>query len=155
MDAPKATTPRCPRNAVSVKLMMVWAIFPNIMGSAMLHISLLVICAFISAPKIQKISMGSLHQLPTVNCRNSIPHKKTPCTSTDTGSFYHFPDNSSGRKLTLSSSHRGNSSELDCARSPAGRIHYLLNAVATSTATATVAPTIGLLPMPRKPIIST
>ena len=32
---------------------------------------------------------------------------------------------------------------------------YLLNAVATSTATATVAPTIGLLPMPRKPIIST
>ena len=33
--------------------------------------------------------------------------------------------------------------------------NYLLNAVATSTATATVAPTIGLLPMPRKPIIST
>ena len=33
--------------------------------------------------------------------------------------------------------------------------HYLLNAVATSTATATVAPTIGLLPIPRKPIIST
>ena len=32
---------------------------------------------------------------------------------------------------------------------------YLLNAVATSTATATVAPTIGLLPIPRKPIIST
>ena len=64
MDAPKATTPRCPRNAVSVKLIIVWAIFPNIMGSAMLQISLLVICAFISAPKIQKISMGSLHQLP-------------------------------------------------------------------------------------------
>ncbi len=33
--------------------------------------------------------------------------------------------------------------------------NYLLSAVATSTATATVAPTIGLLPMPRKPIIST
>ena len=81
--------------------------------------------------------------------------QKTPCTSTDTGRFYHFPDRLSGRKLTLSSSHRGNSSELDCARRPAGRIHYLLNAVATSTATATVAPTIGLLPMPRKPIIST
>ena len=33
--------------------------------------------------------------------------------------------------------------------------HYLLNAVATSTATATVAPTIGLLPIPKNPIIST
>ena len=33
--------------------------------------------------------------------------------------------------------------------------NYLLNAPAISTAIATVAPTIGLLPMPRKPIIST
>ena len=32
---------------------------------------------------------------------------------------------------------------------------YLLSAVATSTAQATVQPTIGLLPMPRNPIIST
>ena len=32
---------------------------------------------------------------------------------------------------------------------------YLLSAVATSTAQATVHPTIGLLPIPRKPIIST
>ena len=32
---------------------------------------------------------------------------------------------------------------------------YFDNAVATSTATATVAPTIGLLPIPKKPIIST
>ena len=32
---------------------------------------------------------------------------------------------------------------------------YLLSAVATSTAHATVQPTIGLLPMPRNPIIST
>ncbi len=30
-----------------------------------------------------------------------------------------------------------------------------LQASSTATATATVAPTIGLLPMPRKPIIST
>ena len=35
------------------------------------------------------------------------------------------------------------------------RSHYLFNAVAASTAQATVQPTIGLLPMPRKPIIST
>ena len=49
-------------------------------------------------------------------------------------------------------SHLGNSNKFDCARFGVG---YLLNAVATSTATATVAPTIGLLPMPRKPIIST
>ena len=34
-------------------------------------------------------------------------------------------------------------------------ISYLLSAVATSTAQATVQPTIGLLPMPRNPIIST
>ena len=33
--------------------------------------------------------------------------------------------------------------------------NYLLNAVATETATVTVAPTIGLLPMPKNPIIST
>lgn len=33
--------------------------------------------------------------------------------------------------------------------------NYLLNAVATSTAQATVHPTIGLLPIPRNPIIST
>ena len=33
--------------------------------------------------------------------------------------------------------------------------NYLLSASLTATATATVAPTIGLLPMPRKPIIST
>ena len=32
---------------------------------------------------------------------------------------------------------------------------YLLSAVATSTAQATVQPTIGLLPIPRNPIIST
>ena len=32
---------------------------------------------------------------------------------------------------------------------------YLLRAVATSTAQATVQPTIGLLPIPRNPIIST
>ncbi len=34
-------------------------------------------------------------------------------------------------------------------------IDYLFKAVATSTAQATVQPTIGLLPMPRNPIIST
>ena len=34
-------------------------------------------------------------------------------------------------------------------------ISYLFSAVATSTAQATVQPTIGLLPMPRNPIIST
>ena len=34
-------------------------------------------------------------------------------------------------------------------------INYLLNANATLTAHATVHPTIGLLPIPRKPIIST
>ena len=33
--------------------------------------------------------------------------------------------------------------------------NYLLNANATFTAQATVQPTIGLLPIPRKPIIST
>ncbi len=32
---------------------------------------------------------------------------------------------------------------------------YFLNACSISTATATVAPTIGLLPIPRNPIIST
>ena len=32
-------------------------------------------------------------------------------------------------------------------------VYFLLSA--TATATATVAPTMGLLPMPRKPIIST
>ena len=49
-------------------------------------------------------------------------------------------------------SHLGNSSKLDCTRFVVG---YLLSAVATSTAQATVQPTIGLLPMPRNPIIST
>ena len=34
-------------------------------------------------------------------------------------------------------------------------MNYLLSAVAMSTAQATVQPTIGLLPMPRNPIIST
>ena len=34
-------------------------------------------------------------------------------------------------------------------------LYYLLKAVATSTAQATVHPTIGLLPIPRNPIIST
>ena len=34
-------------------------------------------------------------------------------------------------------------------------LDYLFSAVATSTAQATVQPTIGLLPIPRKPIIST
>ena len=34
-------------------------------------------------------------------------------------------------------------------------IDYLFRAVATSTAQATVQPTMGLLPIPRKPIIST
>ena len=33
--------------------------------------------------------------------------------------------------------------------------NYLFKAVATSTAQATVQPTIGLLPIPKKPIIST
>ncbi len=70
---------------------------------------------------------------------------------------YLFPDKIYREdKLTNSvcfpPSHLGNSSKLDCIRFGVG---YLLNAVATSTATATVAPTIGLLPMPRKPIIST
>ena len=36
-----------------------------------------------------------------------------------------------------------------------GHDDYLLSAVATSTAQATVQPTIGLLPIPRNPIIST
>ena len=49
-------------------------------------------------------------------------------------------------------SHLGKTSKLDCTRFVAG---YLLSAVATSTAQATVQPTIGLLPMPRNPIIST
>ena len=35
------------------------------------------------------------------------------------------------------------------------KLDYLLSAVATSTAQATVQPTIGLLPIPRNPIIST
>lgn len=34
-------------------------------------------------------------------------------------------------------------------------VNYLFKAVATSTAQATVHPTIGLLPIPRNPIIST
>ena len=34
-------------------------------------------------------------------------------------------------------------------------LNYLFKAVATSTAQATVQPTIGLLPIPRNPIIST
>ena len=34
-------------------------------------------------------------------------------------------------------------------------VNYLFKAVATSTAQATVQPTIGLLPIPKKPIIST
>lgn len=34
-------------------------------------------------------------------------------------------------------------------------VDYLLRACSTATATATVAPTMGLLPIPRKPIIST
>lgn len=34
-------------------------------------------------------------------------------------------------------------------------LYYFASACATDTATATVAPTIGLLPIPRKPIIST
>ena len=34
-------------------------------------------------------------------------------------------------------------------------VDYLFRARSMATATATVAPTIGLLPMPRKPIIST
>ena len=34
-------------------------------------------------------------------------------------------------------------------------LYYLFKAVATSTAQATVHPTIGLLPIPRNPIIST
>ena len=34
-------------------------------------------------------------------------------------------------------------------------INYLAKAVAISTATATVQPTIGLLPIPKNPIIST
>ena len=49
-------------------------------------------------------------------------------------------------------SHLGKTSKLDCTRFVVG---YLLSAVATSTAQATVQPTIGLLPMPRNPIIST
>lgn len=40
-----------------------------------------------------------------------------------------------------------------CGSLPGG--HFLFSAMSTVTATATVAPTIGLLPMPRKPIIST
>ena len=36
-----------------------------------------------------------------------------------------------------------------------GNFDYLLSAVATSTATATVHPTMGLFPIPRNPIIST
>ena len=40
--------------------------------------------------------------------------------------------------------------------SPKNRVlSYLFSASSTATATATVAPTMGLLPMPRKPIIST
>ena len=73
-----------------------------------------------------------------------------------------IPTGSVGKNISLTGiltssacfppSHLGNSSKLDCTRFGVG---YLLNAVATSTATATVAPTIGLFPIPRKPIIST
>ena len=39
--------------------------------------------------------------------------------------------------------------------SAVNRYHYLFIACWTATATATVMPTMGLLPAPRKPIIST
>ena len=38
---------------------------------------------------------------------------------------------------------------------PLGHYYFLFRARSTATAIATDAPTIGLLPMPRKPIIST
>ena len=38
---------------------------------------------------------------------------------------------------------------------PASKKDYFLKLSSTATATATVAPTIGLLPMPIRPIIST
>ena len=90
----------------------------------------------------------------------TLPHKqKLPAPQQIQGVSIIVPTIYREEQLTNSvcfpPSHPGNSSKPDCARRPAGRIHYLLNAVATSTATATVAPTIGLLPMPRKPIIST
>ena len=44
---------------------------------------------------------------------------------------------------------------VDIHRTSRGEVFYLFNANATFTAQATVQPTIGLLPMPRKPIIST
>ena len=44
---------------------------------------------------------------------------------------------------------------LACRRVACRYAYFLFRAMSTVTATATVAPTIGLLPMPRKPIIST
>lgn len=39
IEAPNATTPRCPKNAVSVNVMSVCAKFPIIIGTAMRQIS--------------------------------------------------------------------------------------------------------------------
>ncbi len=44
---------------------------------------------------------------------------------------------------------------LACRRVACRYAYFLFRAMSTVTATATVAPTIGVLPMPRKPIIST
>mgnify|MGYP003298799656 CR=1 FL=1 len=78
--------------------------------------------------------------------------EKIPCGITSRQPFLLSPFSFNPTSWSFPPSHLGNSSELDCTRFGVG---YLLSAVATSTATATVAPTIGLLPMPRKPIIST
>ena len=63
---------------------------------------------------------------------------------------------SSARKFCCVKKKQGNNAVLlPCFVVLSILIDYLFSAVATSTAQATVQPTIGLFPMPRKPIIST
>ena len=74
------------------------------------------------------------------------------------GSDRHAPDRGCQRQLTgvkiVAKKKPGGQPSLFLCLLQAKQI-YLLSAVATSTAQATVQPTIGLLPMPRNPIIST
>ena len=64
----------------------------------------------------------------------------------------HQPWRRAGNKKT---SPPGKSSGQRCIAKKAKRPAYFFMASSTATATATVAPTIGLLPMPMRPIIST
>lgn len=65
------------------------------------------------------------------------------------------PAASKSPKLQQKSTHGNKPQVLALFQQANSNSCYLLKAVATSTATATVQPTIGLLPIPRKPIIST